>query len=138
MGRSVSYATGSVIKAYIDVSYIECEFDWMDFVGDIRSRVKSMWKSFDNCNEWLDREDQAILENNLAYIGVSEYCGLACLWLVPKDTHDQYGNCQGTQLSEPWCLRIAEKFEKTFSEYRKIATASNGEAFYERVYGEVT
>ena len=122
MGRSVSYASGSIAIAY---SHIEPEDEEFDFIiEDRREYGKSLWPSLSNCDEWLDKEDCAILENDHCYIGVSEYCGLVSTWLVPKEENN---------LSVAWCNQIKDKFMKSFSTLNKVATASNGESFFERI-----
>lgn len=133
MGRSVSYASGSIVKAYLDVSWIEESFQWSDFIWDLRHQAKAQWPSLEDCSQWLGREDHAILENALCYIGLSEYCGLACLWIVPKEIHNQYGDNIGDALSVAWCERIAPKFHSMFGQLRRIGGFSNGTSIYERV-----
>jgi len=125
MGRSVSYASGAVAVAYVDVSEYEA-YDWEFFIEDVQERVKSLWKSFDNCDEWLGQEDCAIVSNSHAYIGVSEYCGLASIWLVPReDVHDVYGN-YAPQLADNFCAQIRAKFLRNFGELERLGTMSNG------------
>ena len=130
MGRSVSYATGSTSVCYRTFkpeTPEDSQFEWEYFEDWLRETAAAAWPSLEPCdNTWLGREDHAILENAHAYIGVSEYCGLVSIWLAPKD------NSEHPELSEHWCNQISAKFEKLFGEYRKIATASNGESFYER------
>lgn len=153
MGCSVSYATGSTAIAYRSLesenyesgndieldaeTRREYESDRMqddfNFLVDwIRETAKSAWPSMQDCDEWLGREDHAILSNDLAYIGVSEYCGLVSIWLVDRaDRYDGYGDSIHT-LCAPWCSQITPRFYELFGEYRKIGTASNGESFYEK------
>jgi hypothetical protein len=128
MGRSVSYPSDAVTVCFKDATFIEDSLDWDDYVDDIRNVAQANWRSLRECDEWLGREDRAILENDHAYIGISEYCGLVALWIVAKD-HDNetYG------LSANWAASIERNFHRTFGEYRKVATMSNGEAFYEKV-----
>jgi len=85
-----------------------------------------MWPSFDNCDKWFGREDRVLLQNELSYIGISEYCGLVLIWIVPR-TDDLRRN-----LSENWCNQIAARFLKEFSEYQPIARASNGVEFFQK------
>lgn len=134
MGRSVSYANGSVIKEYIDTSYIKDEFMWAEFKDELKRVLMSRYKSLSPCesNKWLDQEDLAILENDLVYIGISEYCGLTCLWVVPKE--DTYGN---TNLAEFFCEQIKDGFHKlvsnNFAALRRLGGFSDGTSVYERV-----
>lgn len=152
MGRSVSYPSNSNTVCFRNVSefgygvdddgntdyesfdeFIAQE-DWNDFVAWIRESAKSTWKSFEDEDKWLDREDHVILENSFAYIGVSEYCGLASIWL--KSKHDELEGSYYTDeqaranLCEHWCNQISDKFEKLFGEYKKVGTFSNGESVY--------
>ena len=139
MGRSVSYATGSTAIAYRsfdceDEFDSEFEFDYL--IDWIRETAKTAWPSMTDCDSWLGREDHAILCNDLAYIGVSEYCGLVSVWLVDRenDHGDSFYYGEGTlNLCKPWCAQIAPRFHELFGEYRKIGTASNGESFFQKV-----
>jgi hypothetical protein len=141
MGRSVSTPYGAVAVGFVDVSEFGrvvdedgnvtdeyCEWqssdDWEWFTYDVAFRAKKKWKSFGECEYWVGREDKAILENEFAYVGVSEYCGCAAVWLLPKDEH---------QLAEAWCNKIAKNFEKEFAAMVKVGTFSNGEAVYKKV-----
>lgn len=127
MGRSVSYANGSIAIAYttLDIEgedFFESTF-LDDTIEDVQEYAPTLWPSFLKCDKWLGREDHAVLENSLAYIGVSEYCGLVSIWLAPKDE----------PFAENFCSQIKEKFLKTFGTLNKVATFSNGEAMFEKV-----
>jgi hypothetical protein len=154
MGRSVSSPRNATTVCFRDISsfgevydeennlteeYDECQsaYDWECFVEMLQEDAKAKWPSFDATDEWVGREDHAILENNFAYIGVSEYCGLVSIWLLPK-TEDLLNtgydaDVKMANLASAWCNRVSGNFETLFAEYRKVATASNGEAFYEKV-----
>ena len=124
MGRSVSYASGSIAIAY---SHIEPEDEDEDFdfiIEDRREYGKSLWPSLSHCDKWLGREDHALLENDHCYIGVSEYCGLVSTWLVPKEENN---------LSVAWCNQIKEKFMKSFGTLNRVGQFSNGEPVFESV-----
>jgi hypothetical protein len=154
MGRSVSSPRYATTVCFRDISsfgevydeennlteeYDDCQsaHDWECFVEMLQEDGKAKWPSFDATDEWVGNEDHAILENNFAYIGVSEYCGLASIWLLPK-TEDLLNtgydaDVKMANLASAWCNRVAGNFETLFAEYRKVATASNGEAYYEKV-----
>lgn len=104
MSRTVSTPASALCVAYQDVS--EHDYDsfqwWLE--GEAEA-AKSLWPSFGDCDKWLDREDHAILENSLCYFGVSEYCGLAALWLVPKEYPTNGGFA-----SDAYILPLAENF----------------------------
>jgi hypothetical protein len=154
MGRSVSYPSNTAAVCFRDVSsfgYVmdedgnvtdehdewQGQDDWDWFVESIKNDATEKWSSFSECDEWVGREDHAILENNFAYIGVSEYCGLAAVWLLPKTEallNTGYSEDSAmANLSENWCKRIAKNFEKLFGEYVKVAVMSNGEGVYKKV-----
>jgi hypothetical protein len=137
MGRSVSFATGSVAVAYQHIEYEDEEgtpypFAWEDIVDDVVNTATHLWPSFTPCDKWLDREDHAILENSYAYIGMSEYCGLASVWLVPKEQCGYSDDHIINNLSKGFCNKIKNRFLDTFSTLNRVATFSNGEAIFER------
>jgi hypothetical protein len=137
MGRSVSTPSNCSAICYQDGTEIEDEFDFNDFRENVEEEIKSLYPSMDNCNKWIGREDHAIMENKFAYIGISEYCGLIAIWVKSKG--DEY---EGTyyaeearlcKIADAWCDRITPSFDKAFSQYRRIGTASNGESFFEKI-----
>lgn len=152
MGRSVSYPSGySVVtfKIWFKPEPHDCgeegceedcdrqgempeadEQDWDMFIEDLTEYAPTLWPSLSKCDNWIGREDHAILENAHCYIGISEYCGIASLWIVPK-VDDWTGEPSG--LAARWCDQIADKFVRTFGELCKVATASNGEAYYQQI-----
>src|SRR5512142_214579 len=95
--------------------------DWEDFIADIRNAAQERWPSLRECDHWLDREDHAILENRFAYVGVSEYCGLASLWIVVKG--DPYDD-RIAALAGAWVAKIAKKFDALFGELVHVGTFS--------------
>ncbi len=156
MGRSVSYPTDCTAVCFRDVMYMgypadeetgETDFDqepdsflaqieFNDFVDMIRYEANRQWKSLVECDRFLDREDRAIMENDFCYIGVSEYCGLAAIWLKSKgdELRDEwYSDSQSlANLADAWCARIEKKFHALFGEYVKTGTMSNGCGVYEK------
>lgn len=134
MGRSVSTPHNATAVAYLNFEPEypdDCQHDWDDLVEWIKDTAADRWPSLEDCDQWIGREDHAILENGHAYIGVSEYCGLVAVWLVPKEdngySHDH------SALADRWCSQIASRFRELFGTLRSIGTASNGEQFFERV-----
>jgi len=128
MGRSVSTPPNCEAVAYQHMDF-EDEIDWEMFVEDIRFIATSLWPSLDETDEWVGREDHALLENQHCYIGVSEYCGLIAIWLQVKEDM----NNDHPELSRHWCGQISKRFVETFGELRKVGTFSNGEAVFERI-----
>lgn len=128
MARSVAIPRDAAVVAYQDVSDFEA-YDWQDFVDDFTSRCISKWPSVEvSPRRWIGNECRVVARNRLALFGVSEYCGLAALWVVPEV--DDY--TPGI-LAENWVARIAANFEKEFGTLRHIGSASNGEAFFQRI-----
>lgn len=135
MARSVSTPSQALEVAYQDVTTPDYhDFQWWQ--EDIAEYARSLWPSLVECDKWLDREEHAILENGLCYVGVSEYCGLAAIWIVPKEyAHSGYsfGDVNILPLAENFIRTIAPKFHQAFGQFRKIRTFSNGEAIFEKV-----
>ena len=84
MGRSVSRPMDAIVVCYRDVSEITESYEWDDFIDWVQWVARDAWPSIRNADKWLGREDHVIAENDHAMIGVSEYCGLASVWLVSK------------------------------------------------------
>lgn len=126
MGRSVSYGSGAVEVCFRDVSDFTGEWDWDSFIEWIRETAFELWPTVEDADHWLDREDHVVAENEHCFIGFSEYCGLASIWLVPRDDRDY------PALADHWCRQIAPKFQKVFGDLVRVGTFSNGESVYER------
>jgi len=100
--------------------------DWDDFTEDLRNVLREKFPSLSECKEWLGREDQAILENAHAQIGISEYNGIVCVWCVPKDR----------STSASWCAQIKDSarkhMEKRYPDsiLNFSGCASNGEGMF--------
>ncbi len=141
MGRSVSTPHNASVVAY---SYIEAEGDddfasqdaFDSMVEDLTEYAPTLWPSLRKCdkNTWLGREDHALLENDLCFMGISEYCGCVAYWIVPRDDRRSGYSDQGTDnLCANWIGQIEAKFLKTFGRMTSIGRASNGEQFFQKV-----
>lgn len=152
MGRSVSCPSRAVQRAYVDIDWMSqhedddgkpieddylSECNWDDSVAELRAALAKRYKSVDECDKWLDREDHAISENQHAYIGVSTYCDMLCVWVVPKEPQG-YSN-ERPELSAAWCRRIGASFLEVIETVygkanvvRRVGTFSNGESVYQR------
>lgn len=149
MGRSVSTPCRATVVAYSWVEPGECldendeprehdEYDLGDafdsMVEDLQEYAPTLWSSLRKCDKWLDREDHALLENDLCWMGISEYCGCVAYWIVPKDEERSGYSDQGTDnLCANWIAQIEPKFQKTFGRLQSIGRASNGEQFFVQV-----
>ena len=99
------------------------EYHYM--VDNFLDYAPEIWPSLVPCAKTLDRYNTAQLENNLCYMGVSEYGGMAAYWIVPKD--DRFSE----KFSENWVNQIAKTFVDTFGTHEVVGRASNGEVFYQ-------
>lgn len=95
MARSVSVPSGALAVEYADACDVDAD-DWGYHLEALRDLAAERYPSLSACNEWLGREDRAVLENAHCYITVSEYCGLVAVAIVPKE-----GN-----LAERWCSQV--------------------------------
>ena len=143
MGRSVSTPHTAELIAYTewwtpdpetDELYAQTEpgyDDWDWYVESLTDYARELWPSLTPCDEWLGREDHAILENELAYFGVSEYCGLAAIWAAPKEMHwsDTFDR---EQFGRAWCRTIAPTFSRYFSTLDRLGGMSDGTSVYLR------
>lgn len=149
MGRSVSYPYNAEIvcfraiepEAWADtdedgneVMREPTDLDYM--VEDLQEYAPTLWSSLRKCDTWIGREDHALLENDLCYMGISEYCGLVAIWVKSK-ADDLEGSWSADEarkaaLARHWVSQIEDKFRQTWGDLRKIGTFSNGEAIHER------
>lgn len=156
MGRSVSTPSSCTAVAYQDISWMGHDFDdqtkkydfstydfakaqidWEFYLDWLIEIVEANWPSFEACDQWIGREDHAILRNGFSYIGVSVYDGLLAIWLKPR-TDELHGSeyledIRMGNFSETWCKRIATNFLSNFGELRKIGSFSNGMAVFEKI-----
>ena len=102
------------------------EYDWECFTENLKDRAKKLFTSFEPCDKWLDREDKAILENSFSYFGISEYCGVASIWIAPKEDYEKPG------IRDRWIQKIASKFSENFGNINKVGSFSNVEQIFKR------
>lgn len=117
----------------IEADYDTCKWRWDDFLDCLRSEFQRAFPSMYECDEWVGREDRAVLENRHAYIGVSEYMGLVSVWCKPKES---YSDEPSTALAEHWAACIEAKAKRTLDRFTsrlvRLGTFSNGEGVYQR------
>lgn len=111
------------------------DYEWSQCVEHFQSEMMEAFKSLSTCDEWLDSEDRALLENNYCHIGVSSYCGLVSMWVTPKEAtfHDLPGF---DGLRDRWISQIEAKFFNTANgcfgtALNKLGSMSNGEGVYQ-------
>ena len=131
MARSVSspYGATAVIYTAIDTDDDpDCtQFEWESKIDDLIDALQQKFPSLRLSDKWLGNKDRAILENSFAYFGVSEYCGLVSVWVVPKEDYP---------LATAWAEKAraslrASVYQSFGIVLNKVATASNGEAFFQ-------
>lgn len=125
MGRSVSVPSGAQVVAFNYIEYEDEHDDWSydDFVENAQHAIRELAPSMSKDKGWRGNEDKIIASNGHADFGISEYCGLVSVWLVPYNDG----------LAAHWCNQIRAKFMASFSELELIGRASNGEAFFRKV-----
>lgn len=125
MGRGVSVPRDATTVTYIDISEIdtEDEYEYEDMLLCIMETLRDKMPSLRDSDEWIGREDNTILENQLVYIGVSSYCDIMSLWIVPKD--------QYLDLALNWIYKVAHHV-KELGNLTKQGTMSNGVSVYKR------
>lgn len=139
MGRSVSYINNAEYVLYFTFDNDENidDFEWDNFKLNLISEIKSKCKSFYECEKWDDREVFIFLENELAEIALSEYCGLYSLSIRAKDDdfYSTYGKAK-EGLAKNFVNQIRKHLEQALNNcgvkvLNKIGTFSNGEAVFE-------
>lgn len=136
MARSVSTPRGAVHVAFASYDSEDSDdFQW--YMDDFAATVCKAFPSTARCDDWPGREDHALAQNGFAQFGVSEYCGLVAMWVLPLD--DDYATSTG--LRDRWIDSIGPKFRKIAGNcfgvaLNRVGSASNGEAFFQPADGE--
>lgn len=135
MGRSISYLSGAQQVAYfqcprfiVDGETEEGYFDFFDFndmVEDIQHMLSETFPSLEPCDRWEGDENYVILENKIAQVAISEYCGGCSLSVSAID-----GNPLGERFARS--IKFMDAVEKMFDVYQKVGSFSNGEGVFER------
>ena len=156
MGRSVNYLSDAVGIVYFDVSNMgwcdvdengdECEpifdeysNDWYDFKFDLIHQLKAKLKSLEKVEgRWDNRKTIIILENGLAELGLSLYCGCASLSVrvIPETDYETQGEfAKREALGNYWIKKNWDKMlnglDVGYKMLNRIGGFSNGESVYE-------
>jgi len=140
MGRGVSVPSGAQWTVYFnledpldeDGNTIPFEQqDWDFMLEDTQEHIISKFPSFIRCNRWLDREDHAILENELGCLVLCEYCGVCSLSYVSESEDFPVKAWYFGYLMYP-------EIKKTYGQLEKLGTFSNGEAVFQQAIVETT
>jgi hypothetical protein len=146
MGRSVNYLNNATVIIYFP---FESEYDengnfdedltslnWDDLKCNLISEIKNKLPSFYEVDKWDNRETHIILENNLCYIGLSEYCGLVSLSVAPRNSDNiDYFLTYRDNFAEYHSKQIEKTLQKIVDNISgkrliKIGSFSNGEGVY--------
>ncbi len=90
--------------------------NWNDDLANLTALLRKAFPSLEECDKWLDREDHAFLSNRHAYVGISEYCGLVAVWIVPTGTFE-YDDPPAT--AQHWAAQVERRFSKIVGEVFK-------------------
>lgn len=85
--------------------------NWECDMESLSSALRAAFPSLREADRWMGREDHVVLENSLAAITVSEYCGLVAVCLVPE-RRDSYETRDDDPLSLRWIAAIERRFRK--------------------------
>jgi hypothetical protein len=143
MGRGVATLSDYSELIYLtyegNLSYDddEAQDDWDDFVSNIVAIIQGRLPSMEGPyrNKWDGDEVKIILENSLAEVGISEYCGVVSLAIRPHyDVEDSKRGLQEKWIASVWPgieKALGESFPSSVLNY--LGTMSNGESVYRRV-----
>lgn len=132
MGRSISYLSGAQQVAYfecprfiVDGETEEGYFDFAEMIEHVQCMLSEFFPSLDPCDRWEGNEDHVILENKIAQVAISEYCGGCSLSVAAID-----GNPLGERFARS--INFMDAVEKMFDVYQKVGSFSNGGGVFER------
>ena len=149
MGRSVNYLNNAEYVIYFTADWINeenesgeydeymAQLNWDDFMMNLKSSICHKLKSYYKVEEWDNRETKIFLKNELAEIGISEYCGLYSLSIRIKE-YDWQGCLLPTiGLAKKHCEQIRKTIEKCIIDsggelLNRVGTFSNGCGVFER------
>ena len=129
MSRSVAVPGEATAIWYIapDLGHDDEGDLWIEHVTEsLLDALPSLWEP--SRPEWIGRECRVIARNRLGAFCLSEYCGLWALAFVPERED------QAHPFASAWAAKVYKRVAALFGDtlLRHVATASNGEAFFER------
>ena len=150
MGRSVNYLNNAEYVIYFsadwineneegEYDYTSSEWNWNDFECNLESSICKKLKSYNVVKEWDNNETKIFLKNELAEIGISEYCGLYSLSIRVKDNSDYGWGMYEYQenLGKHHCQQVRNNLEKCLADsgatiLNRLGTFSNGCGVFEK------
>ena len=141
MGRSVStpcHAEHVSYQTFDDADDEDSNWQFKYAIENVQDALYAAFPSVSEDLQWVGREDRSVASNQFAYFGISEYCGLVAVWVLPRD--NDYAEAGWCNLRDRWIAQIGPKFEKTVSgcfgtDLRSMGRFSNGEQIFQPVNG---
>lgn len=123
-----------------DVFYRDQQMEFQGSRDYFVSRLTAAFPSVTACDEWVGREDHAVADNSHAYFGISEYCGLVAMWVLPKEVDLYYADSAWQGLRNAWCKSIERKFRSIAGDcfgqaLRRQGSFSNGVNVFQPIDG---
>jgi hypothetical protein len=141
MGRTVSCPRNAIAKTYthVEVGDDGDYFEWDEFEDSLRYAIEAVFNlgKQHRINVYRD-EDKGLYHAYGHVIGMSEYCGLLCLWIVQSDRHEPDEEDATERLARGLLICNSDALlEKVVTEMGltnlfKVGTFSNGEAVFEK------
>ena len=145
MGRGVDYLNNAEYVIYFKADWINeeenydlCNMNWEDFMRNLTCEIKHKLKSYYEVEEWDSNETKIFLKNELAEIGISEYCGLYSLSIRARDNLGYYSYEKDLNgLAIKHCSQVRNTLEKCLVDsgaelLNKVGTFSNGCSIFEK------
>jgi len=149
MGRSVNCLSNAEYVIYFSADWInldeEGEYDeyqsmhnWEDFMINLNFSICNKLKSYYEVEKWDNNETKIFLKNELAEIGISEYCGLYSLSIRARDDEFYY-NADNIKegIAKHHCQQVRKTLEKALTDsgatiLNRLGTFSNGCGVFEK------
>ena len=147
MGRSVDYLSNAEVVIYFsndamsgydengEYNELDAEINWEDFYYNLKTEIKKKLKSYIECEKWDSNEVSIFLENELAEIGISEYCG--CYSLSVRAKEPEYEDDNRLNFANHHTIKIEKTLINILSNLgcdvlNRLGTFSNGVGVYEK------
>ena len=95
--------------------------DMEALIESIQEDALYLFPSFDKTDSWEHREINIVAQNTFAKLGVSEYCGMLHIALIPVTDSDNWIHTseQLYNLGSHWIKQVSQKFLDNYSNYFK-------------------
>jgi len=147
MGRSVDYLSNAEVVIYFGGDWLQGEdengeydqdiaqINWDDFYYNLKTEIKRKLKSYVDCEKWDGNEVSIFLENELAEIGISEYCGSYSLSVRAKEP--EYRDDNRLNFAKYHASQIEKSLAKILNDLscdvlNRLGTFSNGCSVYKK------